>query len=103
MTTESVIKTGEIIKKADFENGKIVIGDNSYRIGDIDSIELIHHLDDDKSLMEVFVGVVDHEARPLFTSTAYKREHIGMVEIESDVASKLRTLSETFDLPVIEI
>lgn len=92
------------ISNAEIEGGYVNIGESSFRIKDMERVELIHSLDaGKKDLVEVFVGVVDHDANPVFTSIGHKREYVGAVSSESDSAVKIRTISDELGIPVIEI
>ena len=92
------------ISNAEIDGGYVNIGKSSFRIRDVKRVELIHSPDaNKKGLVEVFVGVADREANPVFTPISHKREYVGTVNSLSDSADKIRIVSGKLGIPVIEI
>jgi hypothetical protein len=100
---EKVIAMDKAIETVELEGGRLVIGSNSYRIRDLQSIELMHSLEKGKwHVVEVYVGSTDHSPKNAFSNAALKRERIGTVEATSDVAAAIRQKAAEIELPVLE-
>jgi hypothetical protein len=99
----NVHPTTEAIKTVELEGGRMVIGTSSYRIRDLQSIELMHSLEKGKwNVVEVYVGTTDHSPTNAFSNAALKRERIGTVESTSDVAEAIRMKAAEIEIPVLE-
>ena len=99
--TEEVV---EPISKVEFDGrGSMTIGSRSYRLRDLQSIELQHSLKKGQwNVVDVYVGTTDHTDRNAFSRAALKRERIGIVDSTSEVAQQIRDTAAGIDLPVLE-
>jgi hypothetical protein len=82
--------------------GSLKIGTRTYRLRDLQSIELQHSLDLGQwGVIEVYVGSTDTSGRNAFSRAALKREKIGIVA-GSEIAQEIREKAAEIDLPVLE-
>jgi hypothetical protein len=93
----------EPISKVELERGSMTIGSKSYRIRDLQSIELQHSLERGRwNVVDVYVGSTDRNDLSAFSRAALKREKIGTVDSTSPVAQEIREKAAEIDLPVLE-
>ena len=94
----------EPISKVELDGrGSMTIGSRSYRIRDLQSIELRHSLEKGHwNVVDVYVGSTDHSGRNAFSQIALKRERVGTVDSTSDVAQQIRDKAAVIDLPILE-
>jgi hypothetical protein len=82
--------------------GGLKIGSRSYRIRDLQSIELQHSVDTGRwDVIDVYVGSTDNSGRNAFSRAALKREKIGVIAGD-DVAKDIRETAAEIDLPILE-
>lgn len=94
----------ESINKVELDGrGSMTIGDRSYRLRDLQSIELLHSLEKGEwNIVDVYVGSTDHSGKNAFSSAALKRERVGTIESTGDVAKQIRDKAAEIDVPVLE-
>jgi hypothetical protein len=93
----------EPIHKVELDYKNMTIGSKSYRIRDLQSIELLHSLERGQwNVIDVYVGSTDYDDHSAFSRAALKREKVGTVDSTSLVAQEIREKAAALDLPVLE-
>ncbi len=105
MKNASVVKLrdSESIRTVELDGrGTMKIGSRSYRIRDLQSIELRHSLDAGQwDVIDVYVGSTDNSGKNAFSQAALKREKIGVVD-GRQIAEEIREKAAEIDLPILE-
>ena len=92
------------INKVEFDGRtSMTIGSKSYRLRDLQSIELLHSLEKGQwNVINVYVGTTDRSDRNAFSRAALKRERVGTVDSTSEVVQQIREAAAEIDLPIME-
>ncbi|MDD2003623.1 hypothetical protein [Pseudomonas putida] len=90
-------------ESVDYADDELIIGNEAFKVEDIEFIELRHHLKDQRmDLVDVLVTSHDRSPRVIFSKAATKQDFLGTATDNSKILKEIKSVANAHDLKVFE-